>query len=126
MESSAATSSAPATVGEAGFQTCLPGRAFLEQEIESKHPKTVDPTLEVEAPWPQKVAMLLAIVLPFAGVLIGIVLTWQYGFMGWLYLSLLVGGWFISGTGITVGFHRLLTHRSFDTYRWVRALWMFL
>lgn len=124
MESSAATSSAAA--GETGFQTCLPGRAFSDQEIESKRPKTFDPTLEVEAPWPQKVAMLLAIVLPFIGVLIGIVLTWQHGFMGWLYLSLLVGGWFISGTGITVGFHRLLTHRSFDTYRWVRALWMFL
>ena len=27
----------------------------------------------------------------------------------------------ITGLGITVGFHRLLTHRSFKTKRWVRA-----
>lgn len=77
-----------------------------------------------EAPLVQKIAMLLAIVLPFAGVIAAIVLTWQHGFMGWLYLSLMLVGWFITGLGITVGFHRLLTHRSFDTYRCVRAAWM--
>jgi stearoyl-CoA desaturase (delta-9 desaturase) len=78
----------------------------------------------VEAPLGQKIAMLLAVTLPFVGVILGIVLLWQRGFMGWLYLSLLLAGWAITGTGITVGFHRLLTHRSFDTYRWVRAAWM--
>jgi hypothetical protein len=47
----------------------------------------------LEAPWSQKVAMTLATVLPLLGVVTGVVLLWQYGFMGWLYLSLLVGGW---------------------------------
>jgi stearoyl-CoA desaturase (delta-9 desaturase) len=78
----------------------------------------------LEAPWSQKVAMTLATVLPLLGVVTGVVLLWQYGFMGWLYLSLLVGGWVVTGLGVTVGFHRLLTHRSFDTYRWVRWAWL--
>lgn len=80
----------------------------------------------IEAPMAQKVAMLLAVTLPFAAVILGIVLLWQRGFMGWLYLSMLLVGWALTGLGITVGFHRLLTHRSFDTYRGIRAFWMFL
>ena len=28
----------------------------------------------------------------------------------------------LTGVGITVGFHRLLTHRSFSTYRWMKRL----
>lgn len=70
--------------------------------------------------------MSLAVGLPFLGCLVAAALAWQQGFMGWLYVALLVGGWLITGSGITVGFHRLLTHRSFDTYPWVRRLWMAL
>jgi len=70
--------------------------------------------------------MLTAVVLPFLGCIAAVVLSWRFGFMGWLYLAMLVGGWLLTGTGITIGFHRLLTHRSFDTYRWVRLFWMTL
>lgn len=31
--------------------------------------------------------------------------------------------WLVSGFGVTVGLHRLLTHRSFKTYRWLRYFW---
>jgi len=93
--------------------------------VEHQQPAgAVQDTAFPEAPLGQKIAMLLAIVLPFAGVIAAIVLTWQQGFMGWLYLSMLIVGWLVTGLGITVGFHRLLTHRSFDTYRWVRAAWL--
>lgn len=67
-----------------------------------------------------------AVVLPFLGCLTAIAVLWRYGFMGWPYLALLIGGWLASGLGITVGFHRLLTHRSFETYGWVRMFWMAL
>jgi stearoyl-CoA desaturase (delta-9 desaturase) len=67
-----------------------------------------------------------AVVVPFLSVLLAIALLWRWGFMGWLYVGLLIGGWLITGSGITVGFHRLLTHRSFDTYRWMRLFWMSL
>ena len=70
--------------------------------------------------------MSVAVVLPLLGCLAAIVFCWRFGFMGWTYLALLVGGWLLSGLGITVGFHRLLTHRSFETYGWVRMFWMAL
>ncbi len=43
-----------------------------------------------------------------------------------LDLGLLVGGWLVTGLGITVGFHRMLTHRSFEAPAWVRAFWLAL
>ena len=79
-----------------------------------------------DSPWTHKLIMGLAVGLPFVGCFVAAGLLWQWGFMGWLNLALLVGGWFFTGLGITIGFHRLLTHRSFDTYRWVRLLWMAL
>lgn len=41
-------------------------------------------------------------------------------------LSLFVGMYLVSGVGITVGYHRLLTHRSFETPRFVRYLLAFM
>jgi stearoyl-CoA desaturase (delta-9 desaturase) len=34
--------------------------------------------------------------------------------------------YFASGVGVTVGFHRLLTHRSFQTYRWLERIFAVL
>ncbi len=72
----------------------------------------------------QKIMMLTAIIGPFTGVLIAAALLWQVGFVSWEYIAMMLGGWCITSLGITIGFHRLLTHKSFETYRWVRALWM--
>ncbi len=79
-----------------------------------------------KASWKHKLVMGLAVGLPFVGCILAAGLMWQWGFMGWTYVALLVGGWLLTGSGITVGFHRLLTHRSFETYRWVRLGWMAL
>jgi stearoyl-CoA desaturase (delta-9 desaturase) len=68
--------------------------------------------------------MGMAVVLPFIGCIAAAILLWRWGFMGWLYVATLVGGWLLSGFGITIGFHRLLTHRSFETYRFVKLFWM--
>ena len=38
-------------------------------------------------------------------------------FAGWRDLAILAGLYVLTGLGITVGYHRLLTHRSFATYR---------
>ena len=35
-------------------------------------------------------------------------------------LAILAVGYVLTGAGITVGYHRLFTHRSFETYRGVR------
>ena len=77
-----------------------------------------------DTPLSHRIAMLTAVLLPFAGVIFGIVLTWQFGWMGWPFLAMLIAGWVVTAMGITIGFHRLLTHNAFATYRWMRAFWM--
>ena len=78
------------------------------------------------APFQQKAAMLLAVILPFAGLITAIALLWGYGWVGWPYLAMMVAGWALSCLGITIGFHRLMSHKSFETYRGIRIFWMIL
>ena len=40
----------------------------------------------------------------------------------WSDVFLFVGMYVLTGLGITVGFHRHLTHRSFKTYDWLHGL----
>lgn len=60
------------------------------------------------------------VTLPFAGLVVGLWLFWGSHFNG-LYLALLIGMYLLSGLGITIGYHRLFTHRSFKTPRWCAA-----
>lgn len=64
----------------------------------------------------------LAIVfLPFAGLVAAAVLLWGWAFH-WVHLGLLLGMYGLTGIGITVGFHRLFTHRAFETNRVVQFI----
>jgi stearoyl-CoA desaturase (delta-9 desaturase) len=101
-------------------------RAASPQSFAIGEAKRVPHARPPEASLVDRAIMVTAVALPFIGCLVATLLLWQYGFMGWLYLGMLVGGWLVSGLGITVGFHRLLTHRSFETHRWMRAVWMTL
>jgi len=69
--------------------------------------------------------MVTAIVAPLVGFVFAIYYCWNVGWVSWPYLVMLVVAWMISGMGVTIGFHRLLTHGSFETYRPIRALFMF-
>ena len=62
---------------------------------------------------------IAAVVLPFAGVLGGAVVLWRH-FLGPRDLAILAAMYLLSALGVTVGFHRLLTHRAFETRRWLR------
>lgn len=77
-----------------------------------------------DTPLSHRIAMLTAVCVPLVGVVVAIVTLWQAGWMGWPFLAMLIGGWILTAMGITVGFHRLLTHNSFATYRPLRAFWM--
>jgi stearoyl-CoA desaturase (delta-9 desaturase) len=68
-----------------------------------------------------RAATLTAVIAPFLGLLAAGVLAWGWGF-GWQELVLLLGMYFLTALGITVGFHRLFTHRSFETNRVVQAV----
>jgi stearoyl-CoA desaturase (delta-9 desaturase) len=61
-----------------------------------------------------RIANLLAIVLPFLGALLAVVLLWNRA-VDAIDLALLAGMYVVTGFGITVGYHRLFTHRSFAT-----------
>ena len=59
--------------------------------------------------------------MPFLAVCGGAVLAWQ-SFLHWSDLVVFAILYPITGLGITVGFHRLLTHRAFKTKNWVTAM----
>lgn len=54
------------------------------------------------------------------------IVSWHTGWFDWTQLTILVVGYVLTGLGITVGYHRMLTHRSFSTYPWMRAFWMIM
>jgi stearoyl-CoA desaturase (delta-9 desaturase) len=66
-----------------------------------------------------QVANVLAMVVPFAGFVAGVVFLWG-SLLTWVDLVGLGVAYAFTCLGITVGFHRLLTHRSFATYRAIR------
>src|SRR6478735_1005514 len=69
-----------------------------------------------------KLSYLLGITAPPVGLALAVVLLWDR-MVGPTELAILAVGYVLTGVGITVGFHRLFTHRSFQTYRPVR--WAF-
>jgi len=57
---------------------------------------------------------------------IGMYFGWTAHMLVWQDLLVLAITYVGVGAGVTVGFHRLLTHRSFKTYAPLRALWAIL
>lgn len=93
---------------------------FAEPEIHEHDDELVAP----EATVAQKVMMLTAVIVPFVGCITAVVLFLAMGWMHWSFGLMVVAGWASTTLGITIGFHRLLSHRSFETFRWVKAFWM--
>jgi stearoyl-CoA desaturase (delta-9 desaturase) len=79
------------------------------------HEASKRPTLTV------RIVTALAIILPLLGVIAAPFFVWGWGF-GWVDLGLLLGMYFLTGIGITVGFHRLFVHRSFESYLPVKVV----
>jgi len=59
---------------------------------------------------------LAGVMLPFLGFVAAIVLLWNT-VVDWSDLAVMLVMYVISGYGVTLGFHRLLTHRSFQTFK---------
>jgi stearoyl-CoA desaturase (Delta-9 desaturase) len=64
----------------------------------------------------QRYTNLAAVVLPFAAFITALIVLWNRG-VGPTDLAILAGMYVITAFGITVGFHRLLTHRAFQTHK---------
>jgi stearoyl-CoA desaturase (delta-9 desaturase) len=64
----------------------------------------------------ERTANLIAVILPFVAFLAAIVLLWN-SYVGVSDLVSFAVMYLIAGFGVTVGFHRLLTHRAFQTHK---------
>ncbi|MBO0769242.1 MAG: acyl-CoA desaturase, partial [Solirubrobacterales bacterium] len=68
-----------------------------------------------------KLTNLVAVGVPPAALIAAIVLLWHKA-VGPLELAMLVGFYVLTSLGITLGYHRHFTHRSFQTSKPVRAI----
>lgn len=75
--------------------------------------------------WIEKTTLTLVVILPLLGTVWAMVLLWERAFT-WIDLVTLVTFYVLTATGIGVGFHRLLTHRSFDAPEPVRFFFLAL
>jgi len=62
-----------------------------------------------------KIAVGVVVVAPFVALLVAAHQLWDHG-IGWKDIALLVGTYIPISLGVTVGFHRLLTHKSFHAH----------
>jgi stearoyl-CoA desaturase (Delta-9 desaturase) len=67
----------------------------------------------------EKYANLVAVLLPFAAFATAVILLWD-DLVGPTDLAIFAGLYLFSAFGITIGYHRLLTHRAFDAPKPVR------
>jgi stearoyl-CoA desaturase (delta-9 desaturase) len=61
----------------------------------------------------------VAIAVPFLGLVAAIILTWGWG-ITWVELGVLALMYTLTAGGVTLGFHRYFTHKSFECRRWVQ------
>lgn len=64
---------------------------------------------------------LVGVLVPFVGFVLACYVCWGWG-VTWVELALLCGMYTVTGLGITIGYHRLFTHRSFETVPVVRLI----
>ncbi len=68
----------------------------------------------------ERITLAAFIVVPFAALVAAVPIAWG-GWLGWHDVVLALVMYAITGHGITVGFHRLFTHKSFKPNRAVRV-----
>ena len=67
----------------------------------------------------ERYANLAGVIVPFVGVLLAVVLLWN-SWVDWIDLTIFAAMYLVTAGGITVGFHRMLTHKAFQTKPWLK------
>src|SRR5437868_344098 len=92
-------------------------QALLDQPSSSRvGPK---PLTEGKQPVTILVALWAFVVIPFLALIAAVPVAWG-GWLGWTDVAIAAVCYVTAGLGITVGFHRYLTHGSFKAKRWLR------
>ena len=73
----------------------------------------------------QRNANIAAVILPFVAFAAAIPLLWN-SYVGWTDIAIMAIVYFATAFGVTIGFHRLLTHRAFETHRPIKYLFAIL
>jgi stearoyl-CoA desaturase (delta-9 desaturase) len=73
------------------------------------------------APARQRIAAAIGVLVPFLGLILALIGLWGWGVTG-TDLMLLGVMYVTTGLGVTIGYHRLFTHRSFEAARPVEFL----
>ncbi|MDB5290008.1 MAG: Stearoyl-CoA 9-desaturase [Phycisphaerales bacterium] len=101
-----------------------PAQTWAAVEISPQSGEVSQP--HARMPALQRVVMFFSVVGPFVGLLAAIVLLWRRspagGGIGWPEVFVMLAMYALAGFGVTIGFHRLLTHRAFETSRAMRWL----
>jgi stearoyl-CoA desaturase (delta-9 desaturase) len=92
----------------------------MNQPVES-HRSPVAEVIPIEHETSERVVRTMVVGIPVAALALGGWMAWG-GTLHWQDLVVLAITYTLTGLGITVGYHRLFTHRSFKTSRTLRAL----
>jgi stearoyl-CoA desaturase (Delta-9 desaturase) len=79
----------------------------------------VQPIIDGKKPRFEFLIVHAFVLLPMLALVAAVPLAWGWG-LSWLDAGLAVGFYFLSGFGITAGFHRYFTHRAFKANRALR------
>lgn len=74
---------------------------------------------------PEKIFVILLVTVPLLGTVFAIWQLWQR-LVTWSDVVIMLGMYFLTALGITIGFHRMLTHRSFEAHPAVRFFFLML
>ena len=89
---------------------------LLDQPVASAAPK---PVFEGRKRPGEQFALYSFVIVPFLAFLAAVPVAWGWG-LSWTDVILFVVFYYLSGLGITVGYHRLFTHKSFRAVRPLR------
>jgi len=89
---------------ETDTRTDEPTRATLGGDVQSRK---------------EQIALGIFIAVPFLAILAAVPVAWG-GWLGWSDIAIATFMYFLTGHGITVGYHRLFTHKAFKANRVVK------
>src|SRR5579884_2174866 len=89
---------------------------LLDERPQSTGPK---PVFEGGKKPGEQFALYAFVIVPFLAFLAAVPVAWGWG-LGWTDVILFVCFYYVSGLGVTVGYHRLFTHGSFKANRPLR------
>src|SRR5262245_43160399 len=84
-----------------------------------------DHETELTKPLSEKILVFLGVVGPLIATVYAIGQLWQR-YVNGTDIALMFVFYLISGLGITVGFHRMLTHKSFETSKSIQTLFLIM